>query len=208
MPSGLTYKINSGEDMTLRGFALKCVTQLGAGYFATCQGEKEMPLDKAPVLKVSNYHQEQLSDAEKDIAFWNEVKDNQREKQKLYDEYIQKKRSEDIDRDKRQAAIKERYITMIKKVEAWNLPDEYKSLKDLMLKQLNDSLDFDCPERNRNEERLPTIDEWLKCQIESAEWSIEYHTKEYEKEKAHTEDINKYLKGLYDEIDKVEPIQK
>lgn len=32
MPSGLTSKIYSGEDLTLRGFALNCVRQLGIQY--------------------------------------------------------------------------------------------------------------------------------------------------------------------------------
>lgn len=54
MPSKLTCNIYNGTDMSLRGFALKCVAQLGAGYWATNQGEKEMPLDKAPIIPVSD----------------------------------------------------------------------------------------------------------------------------------------------------------
>lgn len=37
MPSKLTCNIYNGTDMSLRGFALKCVAQLGAGYWATNQ---------------------------------------------------------------------------------------------------------------------------------------------------------------------------
>ena len=208
MPSGLTYKINNGEDMSLRGFALKCVTQLGAGYFATQQGEKDMPLDKAPVIEVSKYHPEQLAKAKEDLAFWNEVKDDQQRKEVLYEGYCRKRRFDNIGAAMKNDRIKKRYLTMIKKVENWNLPDEYKSLKDLMLKQLNDSLEFDCPDVSSREEKLPTIDEWIDLNIKTAKWSIDYHTKELEKEKKRVQEINRYLQGLYDEIDKVEPLKK
>ena len=84
MPSGLTNKIYDGSDMTLRGFALRCVRQLGAGYRATDGGEKEMPIDKAPVIEVSDYHLKQLELGQKELNHWIEVKNNPEECRKLY----------------------------------------------------------------------------------------------------------------------------
>ena len=46
MPTGLTYKIYNGEDMSLRSFALTCVRHIGYGYYASASGEKELPCNK------------------------------------------------------------------------------------------------------------------------------------------------------------------
>ena len=79
MPSGLTYNIYDGTDMSLRGFALKCVAQLGAGYRATNQGEKKMPLDKAPVIPVSDWYLKELDKAKEEVKYWMNVENNPEE---------------------------------------------------------------------------------------------------------------------------------
>ena len=205
MPSGLTYKINSGEDMSLRSFALRCVTQLGAGYFATSQGEKEMPIDKAPVLEVSDYHIKNLEKSKKELEYWTKIQNDKESVKRLYDKYCKESKEDHEDCRRQRIEIKGRYQTMLQKVEGWNLPEEYDSLKELMVKQLKDSIDFDCHDDYKFE--LSNIDDWIKGRIESAKWSIDYHAKELEKEKKHIQEINRYLQGLYDEIDKVEPLK-
>lgn len=205
MPSGLTCRIYEGSDMTLRGFALKCVTQLGAGYFATEQDNKKMPLYEAPVIPLSDYHSKRLSEAKEEMQHWIEVEKNPGELDRLYNEYLQKRASEDADYNKGKVELKARYLTMIGKVEAWELPEEYQSLKDLMLKQLNESLEFDCRPYSLHEGEPPTKEEFLKSRISGAARDIQYHTDEYKEEVKRNNELNNYLKGLYDEIEKVEP---
>lgn len=208
MPSGLTYKIYNGSDMSLRGFALKCVTQLGAGYNATNQGDKEMPLYEAPVIPVSDYHVKKLDEAKKEILHWIEVEKNPEELDKLYNEYLQKRESDNTKYNKGKTELRARYLTMISKVEAWKLPEKYQSLKELMLKQLNESMDWDCRLVSLYKEESPTKEEFLKSHISCAARDIQYHTEEYEKEIKHIKELNDYLKGLYDEINKIEPISE
>lgn len=208
MPSGLTCNIYDGSDMTLRGFALNCVRQLGAGYIATEQGEKRMPLDKAPVLKVSDYHPEQIKKAEAELRQWLEVRENPEELQRKYEASYASNHEHNEDHDKRRKEIRERYLTMLDKVDAWVLPTEYKSLKDLMINQIKESMDFDCkPIRIYKEERLP-IDEWIQLQIDMCQRDIDYHKTRYAEEQKRVAENNAYLKGLYDEIDKVEPLEQ
>ena len=206
MPSGLTCNIYDGSDMTLRGFALNCVRQLGAGYLATEQGEKRMPLDKAPVLKVSDYHPEQIKKAEAELRQWLEVRENPEELQRKYEASYASNHEHNEDYDKRRKEIRERYLTMLDKVDAWVLPTEYKSLKDLMINQIKESMDFDCrPCRIYKAERQP-IDEWIQMRIDMAQRDINYHKEEYAKEVERIEENNAYLNGLYAAIDAVEPI--
>ena len=206
MPSGLTWEIYEGRDMTLRHFALKCLRQLGAGYHASNGGEKALPLDKAPVIPVSDYHIKQLEKAKHDVSHWLEVEKNPEKLDKLYNEYLETRERENIKCSTSNSELKARYLTMKAKVEAWNLPEEYASLKELMLKQLNESIDFDCRERLPYESSIPTKEEWLKIKLSSACRDVDYHTKEYEKEVKHIAELNEYLRGVYDAIDKVEPL--
>ena len=206
MPSGLTCKIYEGTDLSLRDFALRCVRQLGAGYTATNQVEKEMPRDKAPIIPVSDYHPKQLARAKEEVKHWMEVEKNPKELDRLYNEYLAKREEENRSYSSDKSELKARYLTMKAKVEAWNLPETYASLKELMLKQINESLDFDCKDYSYlHNYPAPSKEEWLQIKISCACRDVNYHTEEYEKEIKHVKELNDYLQGLYDEIERVEP---
>lgn len=206
MPSGLTCKIYSGEDLTLRGFVLSCARQLGPGYNASQHGEKELPKDKAPILKVGNYHEEKILEAEKELEKLESLRSNLEEAQKLYDEQYAQNMQYNTAVSEERNVIKERYNTVLEKVEAWDIPIEYTSLKELMLKQLKESIEWDCsPYTPYKEEKVP-IEEWIEVRIKLAKRDLDYHTKELQEEKRRVEYDNKYLKGLYEALDKVEPL--
>ena len=210
MPSGLTYKIHDGTDMSLRDFALTCVRQLGAGYRVTDGGEKEMPRDKAPVLEVSDYHIKQREAAEKELEHWLEVKNNPEECRRLYLKAHEKRADDNAEIEKDKLEIKARYQKMIGKVESWDVPSRYDSLKDLMLRQLNQSIEWDCKPYSPSpaEEKVETVDEWIDGLIEHTKWSIDYHKEQYAKEQESIAETNAYIKGLYDAIDKFEKENK
>ena len=206
MPSGLTCKIYSGEDLTLRDFALRCVTQLGAGYFASQQGAKKLPKDKAPILKVDNYHERKILEAEEELEKWENLRNNLEEAQKLYDEQYTKNMQYNATVNEERKEIEKRYNTVLEKVKAWDIPIEYDSLKELMLKQLKDSIKWDCsPYTPYKEEKVP-IEEWIEIRIKLAKRDLDYHVKEFQEEKRRIAEHNNYLKGLYNALDKVEPL--
>ena len=206
MPSGLTCKIYSGEELSLRDFALRCIRQFGAGYFASQQGEKELPKDKAPILKVDNYHERGILKAEEELEKWENLRNNLEEAQKLYDEQYTANMQFNATVNEERKEIEKRYNTVLEKVKAWDIPVEYTSLKELMLKQLKDSIEWDCtPYTPYNKERVP-IEEWIEVKIRLAKRDLDYHTKELQEEKRRVEYDNKYLKGLYEALDKVEPL--
>jgi hypothetical protein len=208
MPSGLTCNIYNGTDMSLRGFALNCVRQLGAGYHATNQGEKEMPLDKAPVISVSDWHPKQLAKAKEEVKHWINVENNPDELDRLYNEYLKKRGQDERNYNASKTDLKARYLTMKAKVEAWNLPEKYSSLKELMLEQLDKSTEYDCMLYPLYDSPVPSKEEWLKTMLSCACRDVEYHTKEYKKEVKRVKEYNNYLQGLYNELDKIDPLKE
>lgn len=206
MPSGLTYKIYSGEELSLRDFALRCVKQLGAGYHASQQGDKDLPKDKAPILKVDDYHPKKIEEAKADLQYYSGLLNNLEAAQKLYDEEYNANMKYNAETNEKREKLKERYEIVLKKVENWAIPAEYNSLKELMLKQLKESIDWDCsPYTPYKEEKIP-VEEWVRSKIKMAVRDVEYHTEELRQETLRIEENNNYLKGLYDALDKVEPL--
>ena len=95
---------------------------------------------------------------------------------------------------------------MTELVDCIEFPPQYSYLSDMMHKQLSDSLEHDCILREDSE--FPTIDKWVKASIVSAEWLVDYHTKELTEEQERVRHDNEYLKGLYDFLDTIAPYQE
>ena len=206
MPTGLTADIYEGRSTSLRAFALRCARQLGGGYQASDYGNKMLPMDKPPVVEPSPYHREQLKRAEEDLDFWLHVQKDPETMKSIYDKEMAKHEVENIGHDARMKVVKERYEAMISRVEQWKVPEEYASLKELMLEQLRKSLEHDYhPEYRPWRGEPEPIDEWMERNISMARRDIEYHTAELEKERQAIAGINAWVKGLYDLLDEVEP---
>lgn len=206
MPTGLTSKIYEGEDTSLRGFALTCVRQLGYGYYASNYGENAFPLDKAPEIKPSNYHKKELEKAEKELEDFMNLQKDPDALSKKYEEYLLTLHKNDEKSKKSKEQVKERYLSVLDKVEKWDAPSEFNSLVELMKDQLNDCIKYDCTTYD-DDKKEPSIEEWAESEISSIKWSIEYHKKEYEAEVKHAKECNEYIHKLYEELDKIEPLQ-
>lgn len=207
MPTGLTGDIYEGKDMTLRGFALRCVTQTGFGCTWTDRGERAMPLDKAPVMKADGYHRKALQEAEEELEHWQKLTDE--ELQKEYDAYCMKVELENIWRDKHYDEKHDRYQAMIEKVTAWQVTENYMPLKDLMLRQLRKSMEFDCRDKeHRYYDHIAPMDEWLKINIECCVRNIDYYKKRVAEDENYVREANKYFKGLYALLDEAEPLEE
>lgn len=208
MPTGLTESICEGRDMTLRGVALRCVTQTGFGCSYTFRGEREMPLDKPPVMQANSYHREALKEAEEELAMWQELKEEPGKLQLTYDVYCMRVKMENDGRDKRYDEKHDRYQAMIDKVTAWQVTEPYQPLKELMLRQLQESMEHDCVDKkDRYYDHVAPMDEWLATNIERCSRSIDYYKKRVDEDEEWVRECNKYFKGLYALLDAAEPIK-
>ena len=206
MPTGLTSRIYEGEDTSLRCFALTCVRQLGYGYYASNYGESALPLDKAPDIKPSNYHKEELEKANKKLEDFMNLQKDPDALRKKYEEYLKQINEDKEESRKHKEEIKENYLSVLDKVEKWDAPSEFNSLVELMKDQLNDCIKYDCTIYDYDKKEQ-SIEEWAESEISSIKWEIEYHKKEYEAEVKHAKKCNEYIHKLYEELDKIEPLQ-
>ena len=77
-----------------------------------------------------------------------------------------------------------------------------------MLKQLDESIKYDCKIYPLYNSPAPSKEEWLKTMISCACRDVEYHTKKYKEEVECVKENNDYLQGLYNELDKIEPYEQ
>lgn len=203
MPSGYTAKIYEGEEQSFQDFALTIAR-------AFCWIElRDTPLGPIPAkLKEpdTKYHEEQLAKA----------------KQKKIDmlhisvQAAARRANEEADADAERRAksaaereeLRGRYEAMLIEAEAYEPPTErHVEFREHMIKQLKQSIDFDCKIYNWPE---PTRDgaTWIKEQLEEAEREIEYHTKEIEREIERTSVNNEWALALLESLDVEVPAEE
>jgi len=187
MPTGYTLDLYNGKDITFEEFVLKCARAFGA-----LIDMRDEPMDALipERFEPSDHHLKELEKAKrrlKEIRKWNEEK-AEREAERAYREAL-KEREEFIKKNK---LIRKRYEDMLSKVQKWKPPTiEHASLKQFMIQQLVESIEFDCfvpemPQRLSGEE-------YREQQIKKALSDIEYHEKEYAKEVNRVHERNKWL---------------
>ena len=209
MPSGLTCKIYEGTDLSLRDFALRCATQFGGFYQVTEQGSKDLPMTEPPVLVVEKYRYEWYEKAKEKALYWLNVEKDPELAQKLYQEYVDSRVEQKVDFQERDRDLRDRYQAMYDKIDAWDVAEPYKNIKELMLKQIKESMDHDCPEDGLKyyDYPIPSFDDWLQGQISFACKDVEYQEEALQKAIKSVAETNAYIKGFYEELDKVEPLK-
>lgn len=92
-------------------------------------------------------------------------------------------------------ARKVRYEAMIAQVEAWATKAE--GIRDFMLQQLRESIEWDCSDRHEREapERL-TGEVWRAAKLKRASRDLGYHENERAKEIERTNERNRWLADL------------
>ena len=207
MPTGLTSSIYDGSDTSFRSYALKCAAYIDYCYRATDGGSKPLPKDKAPILEPESWYKERIDQAKDELEEYKELKRNPERLKEAYEK--EKKCREDylnefyVDSQQKKE-LRKRYETMVATVKSWHPGEEYNTLKSVMLEQLEKSIESDCAERKPAYSELPPIDKWVDNNIECLQESLEFYKKRYEEECKNVEETNKYLKGLYEELDKFE----
>lgn len=98
--------------------------------------------------------------------------------------------------------MKDRYLKTLNEVKTWTPPTkDHENLKEFAIKQLTESIDFDCgTSYYENEVKKLDVDEWLKGQITRCKNSFDYHTRENEAEIKRTNERNQWVKDLRDSL--------
>jgi hypothetical protein len=201
MPTGYTDYIDSlvekGGSPTLKGYVWRCARAFGA-----LVSMREEPLSaKIDITKIAgqkrkgrksdSYHANEIARAKKELedvlkmtpeeCYAASVKEH-KEAVKAYREAFEKwKRLDGA------------YTRVRDDVLSWDPPTkEHEGLKNFMLDQLATGW----PTMYREVPKLMTGDEWRADQVKSAQWDIEYHTKELAKESEREDDHGGWLVQL------------
>lgn len=189
--------------MTLREFALRCAKQFSPAY----SYDGDLPLDKVAVLENSSidYYERELKRAREELDEANRLKEHPEEVERIIEQEKNKIEIENEARKIRYADMRKRYDAMIAKVERWQVPKEYKYLRDFMLEHLKKTKEFDCPEDFFQVEIKPISPEvWIARQLKHAHENIGYCEEQLAKKREWINNANKHLQGLYEAIDEYE----
>lgn len=196
MPTGYTCKVQDGSVVELKDYILNCARQFGALVHMREDGRDV----EIRYREVSDYH---LNELNKAYARLEEIK-------KMTDKEIQRKIDQNYEENiksidrmlKNKEDSKKKYLAMIKKVNDWNPPtDDHKNLKEFAIKQLQDSIKWDCDCTYLEQEtRKETVSEYREGMIKFYLKEIEYHSSSYKKELELTEESNKWIDDLINSL--------
>lgn len=200
MPTGYTYGILNGKVNTFAEFTKVCMKAFGA-----CIHMKDEDNDKPYVPdKVSDYHIKALHEAKMELAKARTTPDNILIKRKK--SYLEGREIKLLYNIKKIEGNQQKLKTMIAECTVWKAPtSEHEELKDFMLEQLTTTLKHDGDDsyyrtkliQVRNS--LKSIDpEKIRTEnIEGAEDSVKYHTKQLKEEEERVAKRNKWVTDLY-----------
>lgn len=193
MPSAYTNPVLQGEINSLSEFAMICARAFGAT--VDMRGE---PLSaKVPERFEPNpFYERSLRAARARLAALQRMSpaDAQRACQQDHTKRLATwRRSCD-----QQAVARLRYNTLLAQVQEWEPPtSDHAGLRDFMLAQLRDSLDFDCsgpwPEEYPRQVRW---EEWLRRELNAARMSVEFAKEHLADEYSRTHQRNSWFTEL------------
>lgn len=191
MPTGYTADIEKG--ITFTEYALTCARAFGA-----CVAMRDDPLSgDIPEFKVSDYHAKALKkecEALKEFTNYS-LEAAERKAHEAYDEEVAGIAKHIAEHD----ALRTKYNDMLATTKEWSAPTgEHVELRAFMIKQIEDSIEFDCDTsyyKNTKVEKM-SGEVWRANNLARIAKSIEYHTRELEKETASVAKRNQWVTDL------------
>jgi len=162
MPTGYTADVSNGTTTSLRSFAIRCARAFGA-----LAHMRDFPID-TPIDVQRNGYDAELREAEAHLEMMREVSD------KWIESSIERRHLEALEFEERYhrnvTVVRARYEAMLEKVTAWDAPPQLRDLREFMLKQIRESIEWDCPPPRpvRIHER-PTVAAFRAKEIAAAE---------------------------------------
>ena len=195
MPTGYTEDIYEGKDVSFSDFALKCARAFGA----CIEQRDDDPNDKPKLIEKNNddsYHIKRINEAKK----WKKPTKVE------FDAYVKKQIAYYNEKIDKQNKLKDSYQKMLDKANAWTPPTkEHEGLKKFMIEQLTGSLDFDCDndyyQRELNNIKQLTYNQYVKNMRASNKRDIEYHTNELKKDNERVDNRNAWISALYESLE-------
>lgn len=202
MPSGYTAPVQDGEITEFVDYALTCARGFGA-LVMLHDSDQSLEATKRFVaeggyLESTDYYEKRLEASHRRLHELNTM---------TADEALAQARSQQQETMARNAEIEQerlrtraRYEHMLAQVEAWEAPGpDYTEFKAFMIKQLRDSIEFDCrPFAMGVPEASPT---WLLDQIQAEKATIERYETTIADVRDRNETRRAWITGLLESLE-------
>ena len=198
MPTGYTADIDKG--ITFKEYALNCARSFGA--LVELRDEpKGFPIPEE--FSASAYHTTKVSDANIALTKLKALTDEGAHRLAAEDNL--KKLKCHTDAIATNETLRGKYEAMLAQAEAYVSPspdhDEYKKF---MISQIRESIEFDCGGDYHQREianlRSMTGAEWIALQCKSLQHDLDYHSREFDKDKQRAEVRTAWVKQLRDSL--------
>lgn len=196
MPTGYTADVQSGKVTQFEDFAMQCARAFGALIMM-----RDEP-HSAPIperFEPSDHSAKQVRRLKDELAsVLSLTEDGARVEAKR--EFDAAMASYQKNRDD-MAQQRARYEAMLEKARMWEPPTpDHAPLRDFMVKQLSESIDFDCSGRWLKPPVLATPELWRAERIANLERQIAYHEDQQASEFKRTEERNAWLRSLRESL--------
>lgn len=194
MPTGYTAPIADG--ISFEKFLLSCAREFGA-LIMMRDDPSDTPIPER--FEASDYDQRELKRLREEMTRLDGMSHADAEDAARLDYNAQMERRAQYIRDKH--ALRAKYAAMLAQAKDWTPPTpDHQGLKDFMVKQIEESIDFDCNVYPEDAPRQKAGEDWLSEQIiETRRW-IAYHEAEHAKKVERTENRNAWVKALRDSL--------
>lgn len=195
--TGLTSLVAENDNVTLEQFAMRC-----ARHFGALIDMRDEPMD-APIpeeFEVSNHYRKdyERAKAEYENFIANPLTDEELEKK--YNDYVAEETEKAKQENEERRIIRKRYEAMLAKVRKWQPPtSDHVELKNLMERQLTDSIEWDCKEYEPN---ILTKDEFISSNkaSEPLKECMGLYKNRWQVEIATVNSRNRWLKDLRESL--------
>jgi hypothetical protein len=156
--------------------------------------------DKVEIIENYDYYLNKIKASEKIIEEFQHCDLDKANRDAEF--YFRQQLESHKERETRNAPIRQRYQSMMAKVQAWYPPlgdvfDLYNRLlkiKEEMIKELQTAIDFDC--QKSSGPTLMTGTEWIQFNIENEQWNLTYYKEKNKKEIEDVRQAREELKSL------------
>lgn len=203
MPTGYTAAI--GEGVTFNEFVMRCARAMGA---CITLRDEPVSVEIPEAFEPSTHNAEQLKDAEARLTELKAMKVMEADKaaKKEYAERV----AQNEEAMKKNDSLRQKYEEMLRRVEAWQPPStNHVGLKDFMIEQITQSVDFDCSNRYYidNGPKLTTGEQWLSAATNQALKDIDYHAREQSKERERANSRTVWVRRLRSSLNNIQGIK-
>jgi hypothetical protein len=204
MPTGYTAGVADGTISDFQTFALRCARAFGATILM-----RDDPMD-APIpdeFQPSSFYADALSAAKEKLANLKSLTSAEAEASR--DAAHRESLASWERRVAERTETRNRYQEMLAQVVQWEPPTaEHLELKTFMVKQLRESIDFDCSDSYDERPNVTPVTEWLVQQTDRAARDVERYAAEHAKELERTASRNAWVKALRESLSAERAISK